>query len=185
MSTVSTRLMTAEEYLVSPDLGYPTELVRGEIVRLPQPNIEHGQICLNVGASLRTHVKAHKLGRVVSNDSGFVAERDPDTVRGPDVAYNSYERIPRGSDLRRFPETAPEIVIEVRSPSDRPGRIDRKVAECLAAGGHAICVLDPMARTATIHTPSAPPRVLGADATLTFADLPGWSAVVAELLDTD
>jgi hypothetical protein len=81
--------MTAEQYGRLPDLGYPTELVRGQIKVIDQPYPSHGAICATVTTLLSNFVREHGLGRVVGNDSGVVTERNPDTVRGPDVAYFS------------------------------------------------------------------------------------------------
>src|SRR5439155_12408111 len=90
------RLLTAEEYEKLPDRGIPTELVRGRVVEMNIPAPRHGEICVNVIALINPHVRANKFGRLVSNDGGVVTERGPDTVRGADVAFYSYARIPPG-----------------------------------------------------------------------------------------
>ena len=76
-------LLTAEEFGLRPDPGYPAALVRRRIVKLPQPNRRHGQICNKAGRILGNYAEDHDLGHVLSNDSGVITERDPDTVRGP------------------------------------------------------------------------------------------------------
>ncbi len=88
------RLLTAEEYLLLPDTGRPTELVRGRIVSTDWPTPWHGYVCCNVAGVLGDFVEEVKGGRL-TNGSGVVTERDPDTVRGADVAFYSYERVPR------------------------------------------------------------------------------------------
>src|SRR6266542_3658010 len=89
-------LLTAEEYYWLPDNGQPTELVRGRVVPVNMPYPRHGQICGKVMRLLGSFLDRHDVGHLLSNDSGVVTERGPDTVRGPDVAFYSYARVPRG-----------------------------------------------------------------------------------------
>ena len=130
MSTTQARPITAAEYLWMPDPGYPTELVRGEVIESGRPNNEHGVVCANVAVALAAHVRPRRLGRVMGNDSGFLTERDPDTVRGPDVANSSYGRMaptcakarrsPRRSSSRSAARTTVPAVRNARSPSAWP-----------------------------------------------------------------
>ncbi len=161
-ATATNTLLTAEEYGQLPDNGQRTELVRGRIVPLNMPYPRHGQICVTIADLLRRHLEDHDLGHVVGNDSGTVTERGPDTVRGMDVAYFSYTRVPRGRLPRRYLDVSPELSFEVRSPSDRWARIHTKVAEYLTAGVTAVCVVDEQTETATIYRPDQPPQVLHA-----------------------
>src|SRR4051812_27124683 len=98
MATVSTSepLLTAEQFADRPDPGYPEELVRGRIVRMPPPRPRHGATCGNAYYVLRMFVDQNDLGRVFCNDTGVITERGPDTVRGADVAFYSYDRVPKG-----------------------------------------------------------------------------------------
>lgn len=89
MATVE-RLLTAEEYAQLPGNGVPTELVRGKVVCLNIPSSRHGWLCMRVGKLLANYVDHRELGRVFCNDAGMITERDPDTVRGPDVSFFSY-----------------------------------------------------------------------------------------------
>ena len=117
---IADKLLTAEEYGRLPDDGVPTELVRGRIVRLPMPRPRHGQVCNNVTYHLTLFVKSHNVGHVVCNDTGVITERDPDTVRGADVAFYSYSQVPKGPlPDRRYLSIAPEVVFEVRSRLER------------------------------------------------------------------
>lgn len=84
-----------------PDNGMETELVRGRVVELPSPTSNHGYIRGNIYWVLRGLVEPRDLGRVVTNDSGVVTERDPDSVRGPDVAFSSYTTVPPRSEADR------------------------------------------------------------------------------------
>ncbi len=125
----SERLMTAEEFLAQPDDGRRTELVRGRIVELPPTNFLHGVICSKLVAILNVFVSERNLGWVLCNDSGVITRRNPDSVRSPDVSFFSYQRIPKESPPEGYPEAAPELVFEVRSPSDRWQAITAKAGE--------------------------------------------------------
>ena len=183
MASVET-LITAEEFGRMPDDGRRTELVRGRIVELPPTNYRHGTVCGEFHFLLRLWLQDHDLGRVVINDSGIVTQRDPDTLRGADIAYHSYARLPKGFYPKQYPDVAPEIVIEVRSPSDRWRDIHAKVAEYLNIGVLIVCVLDPEPRTAHLYYPDQADRTLGDDDELTFPEcLPGFSVPVRRFFE--
>ena len=130
MSAVATEILTAKEFARLPDDGIPSELVRGRIVRMNIPKPLHGLVCGNITVVLGSFVKKHQLGWVFSNDSGVITERNPDSVRGPDVAYCSYKRLPKRSRPKRdYLDVAPELAFEVRSPDDRWSKLQAKVAE--------------------------------------------------------
>jgi len=173
MSTAPQSQVTAEEFGRRPDPGYPEELVRGKIVTMPPPNLRHGQVCSRVVRILGAYVDEHDVGHVLSNDSGVITERGPDTVRGPDISFYSYARIPKGPLPASYVPEVPELIFEVRSPSDRWPQIIAKVAEYLAAGSLYVVVLDPDPRTALIYGADQPPRMLGLEEELTFPDLLG------------
>jgi Uma2 family endonuclease len=175
-------LLTAEQYADLPDDGRYTELVRGRVIEMPPPTPTHGYYCANVGFALNSYVKSKDLGRVVSNDSGVQTERGPDTVRGSDVAFYSYGRIPRGP-LPKGYWPAPELVFEVRSPSNSWPAITAKVAEYLAAGVKAVCVLDPDTASVGVYTADELPRRLTADEELTLPEVfPDFRVPVREFL---
>jgi Uma2 family endonuclease len=164
-------IMTAEAFGQRPDPGYPEELVQGRIVAMPPPDRRHGMVCGQAHYLTRQHVDAHDLGRVMSNDSGIITERDPDTVRGADIAYYSYKRLPRGPLEPGYGPEVPELVIEVRSPGDSWPEIHIKVGEYLLAGVLKVVVLDPGRRRAHVYSADQPPEILGPDEELTLPDL--------------
>jgi Uma2 family endonuclease len=173
------KLMTAEEYGLLPDLGRPTELVRGRVVTMNMPFPRHGEICGNSVHIVKSYLDTNDMGRVVSNDSGVITEHDPDTVRGADVAFYSYQRIPRGPLPPHYLSVAPELVFEVRSPGDRWREILAKVAEYLAAGVLRVCVLDQQTETMTVYSPDEPEVKLARDQELVLPDiLPGFAVRV-------
>ncbi len=96
MATVQQSLITLSEFekMPNPDDGSILELVRGEIVVVPPPKGKHGIVCQRMGRFLGNFVDPQKLGWVTTNDAGVLLERDPDTVRGPDVAFWSIKRQP-------------------------------------------------------------------------------------------
>src|SRR5262249_28420667 len=108
---------------------------------------------------------------VVGNDSGVITERDPDTVRGADVAFYSYQRVPPGPLPRRYLAVVPELVFEVRSPSDRWSHILEKVVEYLQAGVTLVCVLDEVTETARVYRADQPEQVFTADQDLTLPEV--------------
>ena len=167
-------LMTVEEFSRLPESGGPTELVRGRVVRMNPPKPYHGWVCNTVGRLLGNHVEAHGLGYVLGNDSGVITERDPDTLRGADVAFYSYAKVPRGSLPRsRYLDVPPDLIIEVLSPDDRWPRVLAKVAEYLSAGVGVVAVLDPDGRNLHLHEGDRPARILSEDDELTLPDLLG------------
>ena len=172
MSTVAPTLLTADEFAALPDLG-PCELVKGRIVDMPPPKQQHGYVCANVSHVLNLWIKEHRLGRVFSNDSGVITERDPDTIRGADAAFYSYAKIPPGILPNRYPDVSPDLVIEVRSPDDRWSVIFKKVAEYLDAGVGVVCVVDPISQTVHVIRPDCVPEVIDEDHDWTLPDVLG------------
>jgi len=173
------KLMTADEFLLLPDDGRPRELVRGRVVYMNVPWPRHGQICVKVVRFLANFVEERALGHVVGNDSGVRTERGPDTVRGADVAFYSFGRVPPGPFPEGYLPAAPELVFEVRSHTDRWPTVLAKVAEYLDAGVSVVCVLDDATETAHVYTADQSPRTVTADQKLALPDvLPGFEVVV-------
>jgi Uma2 family endonuclease len=176
-------LLTAEEYMQLPDDGRRTELVRGRVVEMPQPKPTHGYYCSNCSGILRDFVRSHDLGRVVSNDSGVKTEKDPDTVRGPDVAFYSYAKVPKGPMPKGYWPT-PELVVEVKSEFDRWPALLAKVSEYLAAGVVVVCVLDPESESLGMYTQDRSPRELTVNDELTLPEvLPDFRIAVRQFFE--
>lgn len=171
MATIE-NLLTAEEYAQLPDNGVPTELVRGRIITMNIPGSRHGWLCARAAKLLAVYVDDNQLGRVFCNDAGMITEREPDTVRGPDVSFFSYSRLPRDADLDGYAEVAPEVAIEVRSPRDRWPKILERVSEFHNAGVLVVYVIDPKKQTVTSFEPDSeqPSRTLEGNDELTFPE---------------
>ncbi len=178
------KLMTADEFGALPTSRRPMELVRGRIVYMNVPGPRHGQLCGRMVQILMNFVDEHKLGHVLCNDSGIVTEHDPDTVRGMDVSFYSYSRLPKGPLPVRYVDVVPELIVEVRSPDDRWSRILKKISEYLEAGVTAVCVLDPKTETARVYSADETEQTLNADEELTFPNiLPGFSVPVRRFFE--
>jgi Uma2 family endonuclease len=165
--------MTAEELFELQDDGLRHELVEGELRTMAPAGFDHGRVALRIGARILAHVEEQLLGEVLAAETGFVLARDPDTVRAPDVAFVASERAPLGT--RGFPELAPDLVVEVVSPSDRASEVASKAAMWIDAGVRLVWVVDPQARLAAVHHPGGLVTVLREDGVLDGEDvLPGF-----------
>ncbi len=157
-------LLTAEEYATLPEsFDGPTELVKGVLIIMPPSRPRHGEICARVSYILQRYLEDHDIGRVVSNDAGVITERDPDSVRGPDIAYYSYHLMPKGPLPDGLLSVAPEIAFEVRSPSDGWSKLHVKISEFLEAGVQAVCVVDDDTKCVHVFHADKPAQLLRAE----------------------
>jgi Uma2 family endonuclease len=149
-------------------------------MNVPYPR--HGQICALVAHLLQTYLDTHDIGHVLSNDAGVVVERGPDTVRGPDVSFIRYRKVPKGPLPARYLDLAPELIIEVRSPTDRWAKVLQKVAEYLTAGTEIVCVIDSESETVQLHFADKPTETLSGSDELSFPNLlPGFKISIQRL----
>ena len=178
--------MTAEEFGIKHS-GDRVEYIDGQVKEVPMAGGKHGKVCNWFAFYLTGHILANDLGHVFINDT-FVkvpTKDDPERVYGPDVCYVSYARLAKDAEVPRgvIPVT-PELVVEVRSPSDTWGQVFRKVGDYLEVGVTVALVLDPDTRTASVYRndPVNPQHIFGPTDTLTIPDvLPGFSVPVASL----
>ena len=96
----------------------------------------------------RDFVKPRNLGKVFAAETGFFIERDPDTVRAPDVSFLAKERIPSNGISAAFVPVVPDLAVEVKSPSDTWRDLDKKAIEFVEAGVRLVWVVDPSTKTA-------------------------------------
>ena len=182
MST-TTALVTADEFS-SMAHERPCELIRGEIVEMTSPGSRHGQVCSNVSHLLQTWSRQQLVPyNVISNDAGVLTERDSETdsVRGPDVSAIRNDRLPDGELPVGHMSVAPELCVEVLSPSDRWPDVLSKVSELLRAGVHEMWVINPAHRRVHLYHSDDEPTVLDHDENLTSTALPGLAFAVQEL----
>lgn len=159
------------------------ELVEGVIVDMSRPGWEHGEILITMGALIRDHARQYDLGRVAGGDTGFVLERradGKDTVRGLDIAFVSKEK-PREQLTRGWTTIAPDLAVEIISPSNKAGDIEKKIEQLLSAGTSLIWVVYPELRTVKVHTMHGA-KTLREDDVLSGGDiLPGFEIHVADI----
>ncbi len=154
-----TRLVTAEEFERMPDDPVNRyELVEGRLVRMSPVNFDHGRIVVRLVFLLQRHLNETPVG-AIGTDVGFKLASNPDTVRGPDIAFVSSVHVPsRG--IRGFVKQSPDAVIEVLSPDDRPSEMRRKIEQYLAKGVAVVSVVDPLKETVTSYRPAGSPVTL-------------------------
>jgi len=170
MSTVET-LLTAEEFAKLPSKLGPLELVNGRIIKLNVPGPRHGQLCARLAYLLESLNEEHDLGHVVSNDTGVICAREPDTVRGADVAFYSDERAGRGPLSTRYLSVSPELVFEVTSPSESRAEVLHEVGDYLSASVEVVCVVDSQALHVEVHRNNRPIEIVSGDDALQLADV--------------
>ena len=175
--------MTLEEYARLPDDDlYLEEVSRGLLVREPRPGQEHGRIQFLLGGLLAVFAREHGLGHVVG-ESGFILQRDPLTLRGPDVAFVSRARTGE-APKKGWAEYSPDLAVEVLSSSDRPSRMAEKVAQYFEAGTRMVWLIDPEDRTAVVYASPADVRLLREGEELDGGDVvPGFRCPLADLFD--
>jgi len=142
------KLITGDELLAMSDMG-PCELIDGRIISLTPPGSEHGVIEAILTWFLQNFVIPRKLGWVLSGEAGIYIRRHPDRVRGMDIAFISYQRqpiLPKG-----YLTIAPELIIEIVSPSDRWRDVEDKIEEYFAIGVTRVWVVDPESQTVRIY----------------------------------
>src|SRR3712207_4037342 len=132
MSTVTPQLVTAEAFWNLPETEGQRELVRGEVIETMPPGGRHGSIALGIGSLLRSWVFSGP-GGYTGVEAGFILSRNPDTVRSPDVSYVRAERIPETGVPEAFWDMAPDLAVEVVSPSESADEVLEKVRDYLTA----------------------------------------------------
>jgi Uma2 family endonuclease len=182
MST-EVQLMTADELLAMPDDGFVYELIKGELIKVsPPPGHEHGLVAMNIAGPLYSYTKSKNLGNVYAAETGFLLEQDPDTVRAPDVAFVRRERIQKAGTVEGYWIGAPDLAVEVLSPSDTVRRIEGKVAEWLESGSRLVWVVSPKMHTVTVYRSLTEIVVLTEKDTLDGGDVvPGFQIPIAEI----
>jgi Uma2 family endonuclease len=158
------------------------ELIRGEVFEMPSPSITHGVVAVNIATELKVYTRSHPIGFVAGNDAGVILERDPDTVRGPDVALYEFRDGSRAIP-RKWSEFPPLIAVEVRSPNDSDRHLALKTSEYLSNGVREVWIVDPDERYVAVHYPDKPPRILVEVASIDSVILPDFSCPLAIIFE--
>ena len=175
-------LVSADELLKLDTPGKRAELVRGQLVVSEPTGSRHGAVALELAFLVARHVKAHARGQVFAAETGFKLASAPDTVRAADVAFVSDDRLPTPLPLG-YAELAPDLVVEVLSPGDRPAGVLAKIADWLEAGSLLVWVIDPQRRQARVYRADGSESLLGDTEALDGEDvLPGFACPLAEIL---
>lgn len=180
----SAALLTADEFTAR-FARIRAELVKGIVKEYPVPGFKHGFVCSRIDRLIANHVEANDLGRTASNDTWIRTGTNPDTVRGADVFFISYERLPKGEVPEGLLPLAPDLVIEVRSPSDRWTEMIAKMLEYLKAGVRVVVILDPKTTSASVYRDADDfQQIFHNGDPLTLPDvLPGFSVPVSSLFE--
>jgi Uma2 family endonuclease len=186
----SATLLTADDLWNLPDDGPPHELVRGVLHRVSAANGAHGSMCTRLSTALALYVLPRGLGEIFDSSTGFLLERNPDTVRCPDVSFVARDRLPIGGlgFEDRFLELAPDLAVEVVSKTNRPAAVRAKVADYLRLGVRSVWVALPKERAVRIHVARGAGQPAGTESLRAEHDmldggelLPGFSCPVASL----
>jgi Uma2 family endonuclease len=182
----SSRLMTANEFaeFVERDENQSRqfELVRGEVIEMSRPKMPHGAVASAVNYRLAQYAETVKQGYVI-NESGIILEHDPDTVRGPDVAYfddaNRFDEIEKG-----WATIPPVVAVEIRSPGESARNLLSKVDEYLDFGVKLVWLVDYEEKFVTVYRKDRKHETFDEGDTLTCDELPGFSCAVANFFRT-
>lgn len=150
MSTTSTTLMTAEEYMQLPRGESQHELINGELITMPLPGLPHGRMQARLLGPLLQFVLDHDLGDVYG-EAGFLLTVDPDTVLGPDVCFISKRRLQEAGDVKGYWSGPPHLAVEVLSPGDRPGRIQTRISSWFGYGVKQLWIVNEKNHTVTVY----------------------------------
>ncbi|MGD9711895.1 MAG: Uma2 family endonuclease [Thermomicrobiales bacterium] len=178
---VSTQLRSAEDLLrLNKDGNY--ELIDGELHDVMSPSPSHAKVVGVLAMLLGVHIRKEKLGDLYVGDPLILLRRDPDTVLAPDIAFVGAKRLPLEDSA--FMNVPPDIAIEVVSPGNSPGEIERKIALFLEGGVGSVWVVYPRQRQFVIHAPDIAPRVFDETAMVTDVDaFPGLSFAVSDVFE--
>jgi Uma2 family endonuclease len=178
----ATSPMTADDLLRLGSDHQRHELVRGALTTMTPAGSEHGVIAARLARLVDGFAAEHDLGIVFGAETGFHIASDPDTVRAPDLAFVAKARVPASGIPKGFWPGAPDLAVEVVSPSDTYAEVQEKVRDWLGAGARLVWVLDPRSRTVAVHSVTGAATILTDLETLDGGDLlPGWSCRVETL----
>ncbi len=145
------RLITADELFTMPNTKHGCELVRGKLVKYMPTEIIHGIVATHIGQALSIFVRANKLGIVLAAETGFYIFQTPDTVRAPDASFVGNEKLAKYGITEKFFPDAPDLAVEVVSPSDRKKEIEEKIKDYLSAGVHLVWIIYPQNRIIAVY----------------------------------
>ena len=183
-SARTTALMTADEFLLCDVPDGKAELVRGELRVTPPAGGPHATVQSNLFARLASYVNQHRLGRVFGDGTGYELIQLPRTVRVPDLSFVRADRLPAGGIGPGLFKWAPDLAVEVLSPSESASELQEKLDDLQVGGARLIWVADPRRGTVTVHDGDAPVRTLRGDESLDGgAVVPGFSCRIGDVFE--
>ena len=184
MATQKNKLLTAEDLLRLHSKGVKGELIRGVLHENVSVGRIHARLAIRIGGELDRYARRHRLGQVGGSDGGVFIERNPDTVREPDVYFVSAGRLPLEDQSDGYLEVIPELVAEIASPSDTEQDIREKITMWLNLGVSMALEVRPASRSIMVHRPGVPAVTLTGDDALDGGDvLPGFTLPLSEIFD--
>ena len=141
-------LITGEQFAQMGDLG-ACELIAGRVVPMTPPKGTHGVIEALLAWFLQSFVLPRKLGWVLTGEAGIYTGRNPDTIRGMDVAFISRARQP--TRPAGYLTVAPELIIEIISPTDRWRDVRDKIEEYFVIGVERVWLVDPERKLVLVY----------------------------------
>lgn len=169
MSTIDdvdmiTGLITGDELFDLGNIG-PCELIDGRIVLMSPTGGEHGGLETSLAIELGIFVRQHKLGYLAGGEVGIYIQRNPDRIRGADLAFFTHAQLPNGLP-RRFIEAVPTLVVEIASPTDRWQDIRDRIRDYFSIGTQQIWIIEPEAQVVEVYSSPTELRELRVDDTL-------------------
>jgi Uma2 family endonuclease len=173
---------TADELYRMAANGVRYELIRGELREMAPAGNEHGKVTVRLTWRLARHVETHGLGVVFAAETGFRISAAPDTVRAPDVAFVTRERLDEVGPIEGYWPGAPDLVVEVVSPNDRYTDVEEKTTDWLGAGTRMVLVVNPRKRIVTVYRSLTQITILTESDLLSGDDIvPGWQVRVGDI----
>lgn len=174
--------MTPREFLTHPAAQAASELVRGEVRVMTPAGGAHGVVASRMFAAMNAFVEAHDLGQCFADNTGFQLPGLPDTVRSPDAAFVRKDKLPLDGIDSGWVTVAPDLIVEVRSPTETQRELEEKLRDYQTAGTRHSWIIDPDARTVLLRDDESRDRMLSAHDVIDQIDiLPGFSLDVARL----
>lgn len=181
-TTTKPKLLTADDLLRLYSKGVRGELIRGVLSETMPAGTQHGKIVMKLGARLMQFIEPRKLGTLTASDAGVWLERDPDTVREPDIAFFPAQKMPLDADIPGYAEVVPDLVVEVESPNDSRRALNDKALMWLRYGVRLVWVVHPDSRTIAAYRDGSGVATLTANDALDGMDvLPGFTCAVNEI----
>ena len=184
MVAIKTKLLTANDLLRMHGAGVRGELIRGEFHELMSAGREHGQLVMKLGWLIQNFTIQRRLGRIYGSDSGVLLERDPDTVREPDIGFVSADRDRGDERVIGYDEQVPDLAVEIASPSDSRREIREKALMWKRYGARIAWAVYPDTRTVDVYGEDGFVITLAENDVLDGGEvLPGFSCAVSEIFD--